>query len=411
MDPHLLGRLDGRGKAHARDREADVDRGPHAGVEEVGLQEDLPVGNRDDIGRDVRRNVARLRLDDRQRGQASAALLVGELRSALQKARVQIEDIAGIGLATGRTAQQQRDLAIAYRMLGEVVIDHQRMAFRVAEVLAHGARRERSEVLHRRRLGRGGRDDDGVRHRAVLLQRFDDLRHRRALLPDGAVDADQVLARGVDDGVQRDGRFASLSVADQQLALAAPDGNHGVDGLDAGVHRLAHALSVDDARRQPLHRQRVCGDDLPPVVDRFAQRIHHAPDHSLAHRHGHDGACALDFVALFDLGVVAQQHGAHLGLVQVHGQSGHAVGELDQLARHHFVQAMHARNAVAQRDHRADLIHLDALLVVLNLLAEQRGYLVRVDLCHVFPALDPILNPNSNSVFLNPESMRSPASV
>ena len=53
---------------------------------------------------------------------------------------------------------------------------------------------------------------------------------------------------------------------------------------------------------------------------------------------------------------------------------------------------MHARNAVAQRDHRADLIHLDALLVVLNLLAEQRGYLVRVDLCHVFPALDPALS-------------------
>ena len=91
-------------------------------------------------------------------------------------------------------------------------------------------------------------------------------------------------------------------------------------------------------------------------------------------------------------GVVAQQHGAHLGLVQVHGQSGHAVGELDQLARHHLVQPMHARNAVAQRDHRADLIHLDALLVVLNLLAEQRGYLVRVDLCHVFPALNPALS-------------------
>ncbi len=58
--------------------------------------------------------------------------------------------------------------------------------------------------------------------------------------------------------------------------------------------------------------------------------------------------------------------------------------KLDHLARHHLVQPMNARNTVAQRDHRPDLVHLDALLVVLNLLAEQLGYLIRIDLCHVF---------------------------
>ena len=94
---------------------------------------------------------------------------------------------------------------------------------------------------------------------------------------------------------------------------------------------------------------------------------------------------ALYLVAFADLGVIAQQHGAHLGLVQVHRQSGNAVGELEHLARHHLVQPMHARDAVAQGDHRPDLVHLDALLVVLNLLAEQLGYLIRIDLCHVRP--------------------------
>jgi hypothetical protein len=44
---------------------------------------------------------------------------------------------------------------------------------------------------------------------------------------------------------------------------------------------------------------------------------------------------------------------------------------------------MHARDPVAERDHGADLIHLDALLVVVNLLAEQLGYLIRIDLRHV----------------------------
>ncbi len=67
------------------------------------------------------------------------------------------------------------------------------------------------------------------------------------------------------------------------------------------------------------------------------------------------------------------------------------MGKLDQLARHDLVQAMHARNAVAQRDDRADLVDLDALLVVLNLLAKQLCYLIRLDLCHVFLLLDSYL--------------------
>src|ERR1051326_360926 len=50
--PH---RLHLGGAADARDRDADVHRGPDAGVEQVGLEKDLSVGDRDDVGRDVRR--------------------------------------------------------------------------------------------------------------------------------------------------------------------------------------------------------------------------------------------------------------------------------------------------------------------------------------------------------------------
>ena len=77
----LLGRLDGSREAYARDREADVDGGTNARVEEVGLEEDLAVGDGDDVGRDVRGDVAGLGLDDRQRGERAAAELVGELWS------------------------------------------------------------------------------------------------------------------------------------------------------------------------------------------------------------------------------------------------------------------------------------------------------------------------------------------
>ena len=95
-------------------------------------------------------------------------------------------------------------------------------------------------------------------------------------------------------------------------------------------------------------------------------------------------AGALDLVAFLDLGVVAEQHGADLVFVEVHGEAGDAVGKLDQLAGHDLVEAVHARDTVAEGDDGADLVDLDALLVVLNLLAKQFGYLIRLDLCHVF---------------------------
>ena len=118
--PH---RLDLRRAADARHRVADVDGRTDALVEQIALEEDLAVGDRDDVGRDVGREVAGLRLDDRQRGQRAAALGVVQLRGALEQARVQVEDVAGVRLAAGRAAEQQRDLAVGLGVLRQIVVD------------------------------------------------------------------------------------------------------------------------------------------------------------------------------------------------------------------------------------------------------------------------------------------------
>ena len=161
---------------------------------------------------------------------------------------MQVEDVAGIGLAAGRAAQQQRDLAVRLRVLRQVVVDEQRVAAAVAEVLAHRRRRVRADVEHRRRVGGGGGDDDAVAQRVGFLERAHDLGDGRLLLADGVVDADDAGVLLVQDGVERDGGLAGLAVADDELALAAADRHHAVDGLEAGLHRLAHRLAVDDAR-------------------------------------------------------------------------------------------------------------------------------------------------------------------
>src|SRR5215204_2360069 len=102
---HLLHRLDLRRAAHARHRVADVDGRAVARVEEVSLKEDLPVGDRDDVRRDVSRDVAGLRLDDGERRERARALRVGELGRTLKQARVQVEHVARESLATRRAPE------------------------------------------------------------------------------------------------------------------------------------------------------------------------------------------------------------------------------------------------------------------------------------------------------------------
>ena len=103
----LLHRLDLGVATDPGHRDTGVDGRTDALIEEVGLQEALAVGDRDDIGRDVGRNVVGLRFDHREAGQGAAAELIGELGAPLEKAAVQVEDVARICLAARRTPQKQ----------------------------------------------------------------------------------------------------------------------------------------------------------------------------------------------------------------------------------------------------------------------------------------------------------------
>src|SRR5690606_10921533 len=153
-----------------------------------------------------------------------------------------------ICLAARRTAQQQRHLALGPGLLREVVVDDQRVFAAVPEVLAHRAACVRRDVLHRRRLRGVRSDDDRELHRAVLFELTYNLRDGRRLLTDSDVDALDAGAALIDDRVDRDRALAGLPVADDQLALPAPDRDHRVDRLEAGLHRLADRLALDDAR-------------------------------------------------------------------------------------------------------------------------------------------------------------------
>src|SRR5690606_3722764 len=187
-------------------------------------------------------------------------------------------------------------------------------------------------------------------------------------LPIYAFDAGTAL---VDDGVDRDGRLAGLAVADDQLALAAPDRHHRVDGLETGLHRLRHGFAGDDARRDLLDRRGSRGFDRALAVDRVAERVHHAAEQAFAHRHLEDAPGRLDRVALGDVLVLAQDHRADRILLQVQREPEGLARELEHLAVARVGQAVDADNTVRERDHRADVSRLCSRLEVLDALLDE----------------------------------------
>src|SRR5262249_14778447 len=99
-------------------------------------------------------------------------------------------------------------------------------------------------------------------------------------------------------------------------------------------------------------------------------RVAHPAEQALADRHVDDSAGALDGLALLDLAVLAEEHDADIVILEVERHAAHAVLKLDHLAGLDVVEAVDAGDAVAHRQHLADLGHLRLAAEVLDLVLQ-----------------------------------------
>ena len=132
-------------------------------------------------------------------------------------------------------------------MLGQIVVNDQHALALTHEVLGQCGTGIGCDVLQGSGIRSSSRHDGGVAHGTVLLQIACHAGNGRSLLADGHIDAQHASVFLVQDGVRGDGGLAGLTVADDQLTLAAADGEHGIDGEDAGVERGIHALTFQNA--------------------------------------------------------------------------------------------------------------------------------------------------------------------
>ena len=75
---------------------------------------------------------------------------------------MEIEDVSGVGLPAGGTAQQKRHLSVGHGLLGQVVEDDDSVHAVVSEVLSHGDSRVGSEVLQGSGVRGSSRHDNRI---------------------------------------------------------------------------------------------------------------------------------------------------------------------------------------------------------------------------------------------------------
>src|SRR5206468_12223367 len=100
---------------------------PNTLIKKIGLEINLSVCDRNHVGRNVSRNVACLRLNNRKRRERTAAKLFCDAGTSLKQSRVQIKYIARVSFASRRSSQDERNLAIGDGVFGQIIVNKQRV--------------------------------------------------------------------------------------------------------------------------------------------------------------------------------------------------------------------------------------------------------------------------------------------
>ena len=274
---------------------------------------------------------------------------------AFEQPRVNVKNVARKSFAPGRPAQQQRELAISARVVREIVVNDQHVAARFHEMFRDAGRGIRRDVSEPGRIVPLGHDHDRVIHRALLAQTSHSFGDRRRALTNGAINTDDIAAALIKNGVDRDRGLARSAVAQNQLALPAPDRNERVDHFQSGLKRHRHRRAIHDRCRGSLDRQTFARCHGPIAIERSTKRIDHAPEQPFAHRHIHDPSGPLNFIARVQTLIFAEQNNADFLFVHVERDPKKIAGKLEQFLKARIGKAGDPRDASRDADDRARL--------------------------------------------------------
>eukprot|EP00049_Salpingoeca_infusionum_P017066 m.351668 g.351668 ORF g.351668 m.351668 type:complete len:555 (-) comp16305_c0_seq1:37-1701(-) len=353
-------------------------------VEQLCLEEDLTISNGNNVGWNVSGHITGLGLDDWEGSERARAHLVTHLSGTLEKTGVKVEDVTWVGLTTWRTAEKEGHLTVGNGLLGQIVKDQEGVLAVVTEELTHGGTSVWGEVLKRGGIRGCGRDNDGVVEGTCGSKLLLELCNGGTLLANGDVDAVKLLALVVtvvetllvDDSINGDSGLTSLTITNDQLTLTTANWHKRVNGLDTGLHWLAHGLAWDDTWGLDTDTGAWCvGIERTSTINWGTKGIDDATKEGLASWDIHNGTGTLDNIALTNELIVTEHDDTDVVGLQVKGHTTKTAAELNHFLSLAVVEAVNTSDTITNGQHAASLLQLWLVGSVKNALLKDGGNL------------------------------------
>jgi hypothetical protein len=229
---NLLHGLHLGGGSDSGDGETDVNCGSDTLEEELGFEEDLSVGNGDNVGGNVSRYITSLGLNDGEGGKRTTTEVLVHLGGTLEETRMEIENITGVSLTTGRSSEEEGHLSVGNSLLGQIVIDDKGVHTVISEELTESTSGVGGNELEGSSIGSSGGNDDGVLKGVLFSEGLDNVGNGGSLLSNSDIDAVKLLvfitgievSLLVEDGINSDSGLTGLSISNDKLTLSSTDG-------------------------------------------------------------------------------------------------------------------------------------------------------------------------------------------
>ena len=362
----LLHGLDLGGGSDTGDGESDVNGGADTLEEELGFEEDLTVGNGDNVGGNVSGHITSLGLNDGEGGEGTSTEGVVHLGGTLEETRMEVENITGVSLTTRGSSEEEGHLSVGNSLLGQIVVDDEGVHAVVSEELSESASGVGGDELEGSGIGGSGGNNDGVLEGVLLSEGLHDVSNGRSLLSNSNIDAVEllVLVTGVEgsflveDSVNSNGGLAGLSISNDKLTLSSTDGHEGIDTLKAGLHGLSDRLSGDNSGGLELNSLSLGGLDGTKSINGNTKGVDDSSEESMTDWDIDNGSGSLDDISFLDFSIVTQDDDTDVISLQVKGHSLDTGVELNHLSGLDLGETEDTGNTISNGDNSSEFLQV-----------------------------------------------------
>jgi len=326
---NLLHGLDLSGRSDSGDGKTDINGWSDTLVEELSLQEDLSISDRDDVSWDISGYITSLGLNNWKSGQRTTTVVLVHLSGSLKKSGMEIEDISWIGLSAWWSSEKEGHLSVGDGLLGKIVIDDESVLGSISEVFSNSASRIRSQELKWCGIRSSCGNDDSVVHGAEISEGLHDVGNSRSLLSNSDVDAEKLLLFVsssvvlllVDNGINGNSGLTGLSVTNNELSLSSTDWHEGVNGLESSLHGLVYGFSWDNTWGLELNSLSLVALDWAETIDCVTEWVNNSTKHTKTDWNIDDGSGSLNDISFLNFSIVTQDDNTNVISLEIKGHT------------------------------------------------------------------------------------------